>query len=471
MTKDLLKKAYDAEHFREEGHKLVDLIADYLSKCNNNPDFKVMPWMEPMDQYQDWKDYMHKDDDILSFYKKFLDHANHLHHPKYIGHQVVPPLPVAALSDLMATFSNNGMAIYEMGPASTAIERNVIEWLLDFVGWNGNSNGLITSGGSLGNLTALLAARQNFPEYDIWENGVKSELAVMVSAESHYSVERSIRIMGLGSESIIKLPVIDHRIDSNLLEDELVKAKENGKKVFALIGNACSTSTGTYDDIDALADFCNKHKIWFHIDGAHGGAAIISEKYKHLINGVQKADSVVIDFHKMMLTPALTTAVLFKDGNKSYESFSQKAAYLLDKKGEIKWYDGAGRTVECTKKAMGLKVYQMIKFYGRELFESYLDTTYDLAKEFAKYIEEIDDFELATQPDANIVCFRVNNGQNEDELNAMNASIRAKLLKDGEFYIVQTNVDDKVYLRITIMNPFTTLDTLKELVEKIKTIN
>lgn len=468
MIKEILKQAYSSDDFRKEGHKLVDLIADYLNECQHDSDMKVLPWIDPDQHYEVWKDYLTEPEDVLSFYKKFLAHSNHLHHPKFIGHQVVPPLPMAALSDLMATFSNNGMAIYEMGPAASAIEKNVINWLLPYLGWDEDSNGLITSGGSLGNLTALLAARQQFAEYDIWKNGVKQELAVMVSSESHYSVERAIRIMGFGSDSIIKLPVdTNHRIDIKQLQSTYEESVKDGKKIFALIGNACSTSTGTYDSVDELADFCNSNNIWFHIDGAHGGAAILSKKYKSLLKGVEKADSIVIDFHKMMLTPALTTAVLFKDGTHSYEAFSQKADYLLEKHGKIKWYDGAGRTIECTKKAMALKVYQMIKFYGIELFESYIDYTYDLAREFAVTVEESKEFELATTPDANIVCFRLNQGQSEDELNRLNAELRNKIKEDGEFYIVQTNVDRKVFLRISIMNPFTTMETLTSLMLKL----
>ncbi len=462
----ILRKAYDPEAFRKEGHDLVNMIADYLQDCLDQKNMSILPWVDANEQHQDWKVFFKDKGNIQSLYKKFLDQSNHLHHPNYMGHQVVPPLPMAALSDLMATFSNNGMAIYEMGPAATAIERNVIEWLLGFLGWDENANGLITSGGSLGNLTALLAARQAVTAYDVWENGVQGDLAVMVSSESHYSVDRSVKIMGLGDSGVIKLPVKDHKILLDALPSILRQSKDEGKKIIALVGNACSTSTGIYDYNDEMADFCQENNIWFHIDGAHGGAAILSEKYNYLTKGIERADSIVIDFHKMMLTPALTTAVLFKNGNKSYESFAQKASYLLDKNGEIPWYDGAGRTIECTKKAMGLKVYMMIKTYGNELFSSYVEKTYDLAREFEIYINRLDDFELGAKPESNIVCFRLKKGKGD--LNKHIASIRDKIIKDGEYYIVQTVIDEKIYFRITIMNPFTTIKNLKGLVEKIR---
>ncbi|PKP30953.1 MAG: pyridoxal-dependent decarboxylase [Bacteroidetes bacterium HGW-Bacteroidetes-17] len=473
MQKNILTKAYNPETFRKEGHQLVDLLADYLQDCMSQKEMPVLPWIDPEMQHADWKNFLDKKSTPLEFYQKFLDQSNHLHHPNYIGHQVVPPLPIAALTDLMATFSNNGMAIYEMGPAATAIERNVIEWLLKFFGWGKNANGLLTSGGSLGNLTGLLAARQAVKEYDVWESGVDGNLAVMVSAESHYSIDRSVRIMGLGDKGIIKLPVDDqHRIKVDLLPGILNEAKNEGKIVMALVGNACSTSTGIYDHNDEMADFCTQNKIWFHIDGAHGGAAIISEKYKYLTKGIEKADSVVIDFHKMMLTPALTTAVIFKNGKTSYEAFTQKASYLLNKKGEINWFDGAGRTIECTKKAMGLKIYLMIKTYGTELFSSYVDQTYDLAREFGNIVQESPDFELAVAPDSNIVCFRlIPEGITEHETNELNSKIRERIKIDGIFYIVQTVINEKVYFRITIMNPFTTLEILKKLLFMIRSIS
>jgi len=463
---DILKNAYDPEEFRREGHGLVDLIADYLQDCMQQKSMPVLPWVDANERHQDWKKFLDEDGGFQSVHRRFLEQSNHLHHPKYIGHQVVPPLPMAALSDLLAVFTNNGMAIYEMGPAAAAIERCVIEWLLGFLDWDENANGLITSGGSLGNLTALLAARQAVSDYDVWDRGVQGDLAVMVSSESHYSVDRSIRIMGLGESGVIKLPVRNHKIRVDALPDMLRQANDEGKKVMALVGNACSTSTGIYDHNDELADFCEANNIWFHIDGAHGGAAILSDKYKYLTKGMERADSVVIDFHKMMLTPALTTAVLFRDGNRSYESFAQKASYLLDKNGEIPWYDGAGRTIECTKKAMGLKVYMMIKTYGDQLFSSYVDRTYDLAREFEAYINASGDFELGATPESNIVCFRPKNPVGDSDKQV--AAIREKIVREGEYYIVQTRIDGHLYFRITIMNPFTDMGILKGLVENIR---
>ncbi len=466
---DDFKKHFSPEAFREQGHKLVDQLADYLKEILYAPDLPVLPWESPEKQYDFWSNLFNNKADLSpeEFYSEVLKRSIHLHHPKYIGHQVVPPLPQTALTELLEAFTNNSMAVYEVGPASSAIEKVVIDWLKQKLGYDEKSNGLMTSGGSLGNLTALLAARQDAKERDVWKNGLDDKLAIMISSESHYSNERAARIMGLGDENIILLPVKDHKIDVDQLKRELEKATAGRKIVFALVANACSTATGSYDNLIEIAKFCKAYNIWMHVDAAHGGPAIFSKKYRHYLAGIEKADSIVLDFHKMMLTPALTTAVMFRQGEKSYQSFQQKADYLLSE--EKQWFDIAKRSIECTKKPMALKVYLMLKTYGEGFFEKYIEHTYQLAREFAELIRENEDFELANEPESNIVCFRLlKKGLQDEELNSLNLAIRESIIQKGKYYIVQTSIQKNLFLRISIMNPFTRFSALQELLEDIK---
>lgn len=472
MNDKLFEKAYDPEQFRENGHRLIDMLADYMKTCLDNEEMPVLPWKEPLEQEKYWKGVLNASGSfsVEAFFMDYLEKSNHIHHPHYAGHQVVPPLPLTALANLMEAFTNNGMAVYEMGPASSAMEKVVIDWLLGFLGWQIEGGGMLTSGGSLGNLTAMLAARQAYKGLDMWENGSGKGMAVMVSSESHYSIERAVKIMGLGERGVISIPVDGNfRMQVNRLQDILDDAVEQGLSVFALAGNACSTSTGKYDSLTALGEFCQKNNIWFHVDAAHGGPAIFSEKYKHLVNGIEMADSVVVDFHKMMLVPALTTAVLYKNRKSPFEAFTQKARYLLQDKGELNWWDSAGRTIECTKKPMSVKVFLMIKMFGAGLIEKFVDKTYDLARDFALEINSTDDFELAVQPDSNIVCFRYKpEGALESELNGLNSSLRSSIREAGVFYIVQTIIKGQVYLRVSLMNPFTSIDMLRNLLQIIR---
>lgn len=465
----IIEKAYDSELFRKEGHKLVDILADYLSECKSNSDQKVMNWKNPDDLLNEWENYFDEENfDLETFFKKVIEDGIHIHNPKFIGHQVTPSLPVAGLSDFLATQINNAMAIYEMGPAPTVMEKIVIQWINKKVGYK-NGDGVLTSGGSLGNLTALLAARQAKTSYNIWEEGVRSEEkpVFMVSEQSHYSNARAVKIMGLGDSGILKLPVNDKfQIDTNKIEEHYLAAKKEGKNIIGFIANSCSTSTGTYDDLEKIADFCEKYNIWMHVDAAHGGPVIFSEKYKYLIKGIERADSVVIDFHKMMMASALTTAVLFKESSHSYETFAQKASYILERNTD--WFNIASRTLECTKKGMSIKLFAAIKLYGEKLFDDYVTGRYEAAREFAEHLNSHQNFELALKPESNILCFRYYDEKlNTDDLNKLNAAIRKKIVEDGSFYIVQTQIDEKVFLRLSIMNPFTTLDEFKGLLELI----
>ena len=244
--------------------------------------------------------------------------------------------------------------------------------------------------------------------------------------------------------------------------------RKSKKNVFVLIANGCSTSTGTYDDLDSIADFCKENNIWFHIDGAHGASILLSDKYKEVMKGVEKADSIVWDAHKMLLMPALITAVIFKDGKSSYEPFSQKASYLFEKRADEEWFNYAHRTMECTKKMMGLKLYLSLKNFGTDIFTAHVEYTHEISVEFSEIITKNNDFELAVKPQSNIVCFRyIKNDLDEDQLNQLQKDIRKKILESENIYIVQTELKGKVWLRCTIINPLTKIDDLKDLLEQI----
>ncbi|MGD9580918.1 MAG: aspartate aminotransferase family protein, partial [Vampirovibrionia bacterium] len=254
------------------------------------------------------------------------------------------------------------------------------------------------------------------------------------------------------------------------LEEKYNEAVKSGKKVIAVVGNACSTATGSYDNLNAIADFCEKYNLWFHVDGAHGASALISDKYKQLLKGVERADSIIWDAHKMMLVSALVTAVIFKDGDKSYNTFSQQASYVFEKEGKEEWYNLCHRTMECTKTLMILKVYCSLSDYGTKLFSDYIDYTYDLTKQFAKELEKQGNFELATEPQSNIICFRYT-GNNSKDLNTIQKEIRKEIHKTESFYTTQTELNNKSYIRCTIINPHTTMKEIRTLIETIQTIN
>ena len=467
--KNKLKAAYNPDAFRENGHRMIDLLVDYLEEVRHGTQ-KVMDWKEPDEQYEFWKNYNPGHNDPVAFLKDVIEKSIHIHNPRYMGHQVSAPAPVTALADMVSALLNNGMAIYEMGPVSSALEKWIIGQFAGRLGFGKNGDGLLTSGGTLGMLTALLAARQVKGGGNIWEEGNPGNLAVLIPEESHYSVERAARIMGFGSKGIIKIPADEnYRMQTSVLESYLDKAHKEGKKVIAVTANACSTATGTYDNLNEIGNFCRKYDLWFHVDGAHGGAAIFSEKYKHLLDGIHLADSVTIDLHKMLMTPALATALIFRNKSDSYATFNQQARYLLNETSEEQWYDYAKRTMECTKVMISVKFYALVHTYDFEIFDQNVTTLYDLAKTFAETVKNRPAFELAVEPESNIVCFRIL-AENEMKNNKLNSAIRQRLLEEGDFYIVQTVLKGEVFLRVTIMNPLTEERYFKELLDKIEMV-
>lgn len=469
MFTKLLEKVYSASDFKNNGHILIDQLTAHLEEKLHNKSRKAIPWNEPEKEVEFWKDFLTNGDE-KDFFKEIINHTTYIHHPHYLGHQVSPPAPVTALTALLSSLLNNGTAVYEMGMASNAIERIVIEIICNKIGYDAKASGFLTSGGTLANLTALLSARKAIAKENIWKTGTQNQLAIMVSEEAHYCVDRAARIMGLGEQGIIKIPVTDeYKIDTSLLVAEFNIAKAKGIEVFAIVGSAPSTATGVFDDLNTIASFAQQQGIWFHVDGAHGGAGIFSKKYGFTVQGIDKADSVVIDGHKMMMMPALTTALLFKDEVNAKATFSQKADYLLSDSEHEDWYNSGKRTFECTKNMMSMHWFILFKLYGEAVFDAYITQLYDLGKLFANLIKKESNFELATRPMSNIVCFRYYLPSLEiAEQNNLNAKIRQHLLEDGEFYIVQTKLKGKHYLRITIMNPFTTLQHLESLLKKIK---
>lgn len=467
----LLQKVYDPHTFRQQGHALIDQLADYFESVQNQHEPEVFPYHSPEENYLFWKNELNAPgiQNSTDFFDQVIQRSVKTHHLHYMGHQVAVTAPAATLAGLLSNVLNQGMALYEMGMTSVPMERLVIESLAKKIGYSSSSGGILTSGGTLANLTALLAARACKAPSNVWVEGHQERLAIMVSEEAHYCVDRAARIMGLGSAGIIKLPTNDDfRMRSDLLEPYLTKAQADGLHVFAIIGSACSTSTGSHDDLMAIADFAQKNNIWLHVDGAHGGAAVFSPKYQSLLRGIERADSVVVDFHKLLLVPGLATALVFQREQDSFSTFQQRAQYLWNSV-EADWYNPGKRTFECTKYMMSLKVFTLLHLYGEEVFAAVVDQVYDLGQKFAKMIAKRQNFELAMEPQCNIVCFRIiKNGI--CDLNAFNLHIRQQLLEKGYFYIVQTTLRNKVYLRVSLMNPLTTEQNLTILLDELESL-
>jgi L-2,4-diaminobutyrate decarboxylase len=243
----------------------------------------------------------------------------------------------------------------------------------------------------------------------------------------------------------------------------LQRARDDGKEIVALVANACATGTGLHDPLDELGYLCEEENVWLHVDGAHGASALVSEKEKHLLRGVERADSITWDAHKMLRTSGLCTGVLFRDPHSLDKAFTQDASYLFYGE-EGPGVDLIHRTVECTKAGLGLKVFLNLAWRGEAGIARYVEDEYALARRVHQMIQSRDNFSCPYVPESNIVCFRY---AGDD---AFQVTIRDRLLAEGSFHISSTEICGTRYLRLTIINPQTTEETIEDLLVAIERI-
>ncbi len=410
---------------------------------------------------------------LKQFLDSYLESTTRLHHPAYLAHQVAVPHYAGALANFVDGFTNNPMAIYEMGPGAAAIEYFMINWLLEKVGWKTTTAdphknidedcaaGVLTHGGSLANTTALIAARSHLVP-NVWQQGNPPNLALLAPAESHYSIGRAVGILGIGSDSLYALAV-DNRgvIIPDKLPQALQHLRDNGKRPLALVANACSTALGLYDPLEEIGCFCREENIWFHVDGAHGASALVSEKYRHLLQGVEQADSLIWDAHKLMRTPTVCAALLMRDGRTLDNAFQQDASYLFHEKVQP-GFDFIHRTVECTKAGLGLRLFMVLGALGEKGMADYIERQYDMARQAYIFIKRQPDLISPAEPQANIICFRI---EGDDSIQL---EIRDRLMALGSFYLSTARVDGKRYLRIALMNPETDLRIIESLIQAVR---
>ncbi len=464
---------FDMEEFRTNGHTIIDLLAKHIQN-NIRGHSKVLNWQEPEQADLNWNEPLPEEStiDIKEFIKQLenniLEGSLAIHHPHNLGHQVATPIPIAALCDLVASLTNQAMAVYETGPSATMLERQVIRWLSQLIGWM-NAEGVLTSGGALANLTALLAARQQ--KSDIWKTGKDDrKLCILASEHSHYSISRAAGIMGLGTDSVITIKTdIQGKMDVNDLKQAHKTCVNNKQTIIAVVATAGCTPTGSIDPLLEIGHYCNSNDIWLHVDGAHGASALLSSSHRDKLRGIELADSVVWDGHKLLYMPAAVSAVIFRDAKASFSAFSQDASYLFQgESNESELFNVSYRTLECTKKMMGLKLWATFSLFGLEGLGLLVDKSFENARLFAAMLSKHPQFSVLMEPQTNIVCFRhMPKGLAYEKLNDHQLGLRKRIIESGEFHLTQVKLHDRIWLRTTLMNPFTTQDHLSSLIKTI----
>jgi len=430
-------------------HNVVDRLFDHVTTIEQRP---VLEWKTS----DELCGIVEKTDDPVG---TLLRYANQLHHPMYIGHQVCPPFPTAVIADLLISTLNQSTAVWEMSPVATIVEKEIVRWLTEKARYPETSLGTAVSGGSAANLTALLAARARWLE----KHGASGKRPlVLCSSDAHYSIARAAAIMGVPSEDVVQVPTDDrHRMDVAALAEML--ASIDAERLLAIVATSGSTATGAFDELQFIAELRDRWDTWLHVDAAHGASALLSRSLRHLVIGLERADSFSWDPHKMMWMPLSLGIVLVRDGAWLRRAFSADAPYLFHAErageniGEV--------TIQCSKRADAVKLWLTLRLLGEEPFAEALEHVTDVTRHLYDCVEASTDFEAMHVPEMNIFCFRWRAGDDEK-----NQQIRERLMQTGEAWITTTLLNGRRVLRVTVINPATTRKHVEQLLEAIRRV-
>lgn len=406
-----------------------------------------------------------KNPDLLNLVRHIRKASLALSHPRYGAQQVAAPIPAAALVESVVAAMNQSLAVWEMSPIATAIDRDLMASFKKLLGYPRGSEGSLVPGGAFANLTALLAARDAL-EPRASKNG-RARIAIIVGAQAHYSIARAAAILGLGRDAVFKVPLdADFCTDVKQCDVAFAAARQHGYRKFILVGSSGSTPTGGFDDLVSLAQIAAKHRAWFHVDAAHGAGLAFSRRYRSRLKGLGRADSVIFDPHKMMFMPLAAGGVLVRDGGRLVEPLQEGAPYLFGSKR--RWPDLGQLTIACSQRFDALKIWLMWRVYGEEIWDYLTTHVCDVTQAAFQYCRESTVLEPVHEPHSNIFCFRLR--QRGPDSDRHHWAIKEELNESGFAYISSTVLDGGRVLRIVVMNPRTTADDLRDILRRIEQI-
>lgn len=344
------------------------------------------------------------------------------------------------------------------------IHRQVIDWIKEMLDYPKAAGGVLVSGGSEANFTALAVARNARAEINMKAKGMQSvprNMIIYVSEGGHHCLERSIELLGIGGENLRWIPTGDDcRIKIEALKEAISRDKNINYHPFCIIGNAGTVDTGAFDDFNSLADIAAQEKMWFHIDAAFGGWVKISKTHKKLADGLERADSVAIDLHKWMYMPYGIGCTLVRDRLAHYSTFvyGHEAKYIksVSDLGEVQGdplSSAYNLSLPLSRSFTSLKPYMLLRAYGREKYSRLIQQNLDQAKYLADRVVKDEEMELIAPVASNVVCFRYNpGGLTEAKLNELNKTIIGEIYKIRFWMISDTTIKGRFTLRAAITN-------------------
>src|SRR5262245_39642865 len=470
MTEKKTGSPIDVEEFRQAGHRIVDLLAEYFQHLEDKP---LFPDVEPRALHALFDEPLPQDpsplDAILDqLEEKLLPYCTQVNHPGYMGLITPTPTPAGILGDLIASALNQNVGAWTIGPSSVAMERRTIRWLTDLVGYGTGAGGNLTSGGMMANFTGLKLGRDRASGDRAQHDGVTDRWAAYTSEERHVSVDKAVDAVGLGRSNLRVIPTDDRfEVRLDLLEEAIASDRRNGIRPACIIAMGGSTNTGAVDNLPALRKIADREGAWLHLDAAYGGGMLLSHRYPGRLEGITLADSITIDPHKWFYAPLDAGAILVKDEKQLTRSFGMKPAYLTDEMDKVdERYQYYVHSFEQSRRFRSLKVWMGFKRYGTSEIGRWIDNNIDQALKLHALAVSHPDFEPAVTPRMSAVCLRYRPaGLAEDVLGPLHAEVARRIEAGGRFWFATTELKGKTWFRVNPVNFRTRSEHIDQLFE------
>lgn len=406
----------------------------------------------------------------------FLKDSLSVHHPQCVAHLHCPSLVISQAAEVLINATNQSMDSWDQSPSATIMEVKLVEWLREQVGFAAGDAGVFTSGGTQSNLMGLMLARDAFfarQGHSVQQDGLTgdlSKLKVFCSENAHFSVQKNMALMGLGYRSVTLVKTDEFsRMDVSDLAEKLAQAKANGEQVMAIVATAGTTDAGAIDPLADIAALAAKEGIWVHVDAAWGGALLLSEKYRHYLNGLELVDSVTLDFHKQFFQTISCGAFLLKDA-RHYQLMRYQAAYLNSDFDEEHGVPNlVSKSLQTTRRFDALKLWMGLEALGQKKYAEIIDNGVTLAQDVAAYVAEQPQLELVMKPQLASVLFRFRPAQGDMAFIALlNQRIGDALLASGAANVGVTEADGITCLKLTLLNPTVNLQDVKVLLASVQ---
>ncbi|KQZ76067.1 pyridoxal phosphate-dependent decarboxylase family protein [Nocardioides sp. Root151] len=392
----------------------------------------------------------------------YLDDAVWFHEPGYAAHLNCPVVIPALLAELYVSSVNSSLDTYDQSVGGTFIERHLIDWTAARIGFpETTADGIFTSGGTQTNLQALHLARGRVERRGL------DRLRIFASADGHFSVQKAARLLGLGDDAVVCIPVDErHRMRPDLLRGALDRCLADGNVPMAVVATAGTTDFGAIDPLDRVADLCHTYATWFHVDAAYGGGLLASPRRRHLLSGIERADSVTVDYHKTWFQPVSASALIVRD-TATLRHITWYADYLNPK--DAAHPNQVDKSMQTTRRFDALKLWLTLRIMGPDLIGDYFDTVIDLAAEVHDAMVQCPDIELAAEPTLSTLVFRYRpRGADPATTDEVNTRIRAALFDSGRAMVASTKVDGEVWLKFTLLNPMATSRNILDIVDRVR---